>query len=199
MKYILVLLVMSGLCACNDWLDVKPKTQKERDELYSSEDGFRSALMGCYMDLKQQDLYGKELTMNSIEYIAQLWRPESEDKRDLANFEWKTQSSKDLLERWYAKLYTTIAQANDLLAYLDKKGEVIESESRCQMMRGEALAIRAFCHFDILRLFGQLPENDTITRNLPYQEQALNQPFRFMILRLMSGKWFVILVQPQIC
>ena len=36
------------------------------------------------------------------------------------------------------------------------------------MIEAEALGIRAFCHFDILRLFGQLPQNATIHVQLPY-------------------------------
>lgn len=36
------------------------------------------------------------------------------------------------------------------------------------MIEGEALAIRAFCQFDILRLFGQLPQGGTKKVSLPY-------------------------------
>lgn len=187
-KYILGLVLCLSLCSCNKWLDVKPRTEKEREEYYNNEEGFRSSLIGCYMKLKGRALYGEQLTMTGIEFMAQHWQTSSESERDLMNFKYDTKTSEDRLKEWYSQLYTVIAQANDLLDYLDKKGNVIESQDRRKMMRGEALAIRAFCHFDILRLFGQLPENDTITRNLPYQEQAANEPVPFYDFTLFGEK-----------
>ena len=32
--------------SCNDWLEVKPKTEEEADKLFSTLDGFKSALAG---------------------------------------------------------------------------------------------------------------------------------------------------------
>lgn len=187
-KYILGLVLCVGLCSCNEWLDVKPRTEKEREEYYNKEEGFRSSLIGCYMKLKGRTLYGEQLTMNGIEFMAQHWQASSESERDLMNFKYTTQSSENRLKAWYQQLYAVIAQTNDLLDYLDKKGDAIESEERRKMIRGEALAIRAFCHFDILRLFGQLPKDNTITRNLPYQERAANEPVPFYDFILFSEK-----------
>ena len=34
---------------CNDWLDVKPKSQAESEELFSREQGFKDALTACYI------------------------------------------------------------------------------------------------------------------------------------------------------
>ena len=186
--YLVLLLVVTSLCGCNDWLDVKPKTQFEREEYYSSEDGFRSALTGCYMKLKDRSLYGEQLTMSSVEYMAQHWVANGDGDRDLMNFQWDTKTSEQTLKNWYSRLYTVIAQANDLLDYLEKKGEVIESAERRKMIQGEALAIRAFCHFDLLRLFGQLPDNDTITRNLAYAEKTGNEPVPFYDFATFTGK-----------
>ena len=50
-----------------------------------------------------------------------------------------------------------IANANNLLKWLDKNGErVIASPETRSMLRGEALAIRAYLHFDILRGWGPM-------------------------------------------
>ena len=178
-KYLFGLLLTASLCACNGWLDVKPKTQMEREEYYNTEDGFRSSLVGCYMKLKNRSLYGEQLTMSGVEFMAQFWQASSQEQTSLTNFDYETTVTESKLKEWYLQLYKVIAQANDLLDYLDKKGDVIESAERRDLIRGEALAIRAFCHFDILRLFGQLPENATITCRLPYQEKADNKPVAF--------------------
>lgn len=68
----------------------------------------------------------------------------------------------------YSNFYNTIVQANSVLENLQLHGEVIENEKLRKMIEAEALGIRAFCHFDILRLFGQLPQNATIHVQLPY-------------------------------
>ena len=44
------------------------------------------------------------------------------------------------------------------------------------LIKGEALAIRAFCHFDILRLFGPMPGNPTTSAVLPYVTTVSTQP-----------------------
>jgi hypothetical protein len=63
-----------------------------------------------------------------------------------------------------------IVQANSILEYLDKSGDCIESPVAYSLIKGEAYAIRAFCHLDILRLFGQVPQNPSKRVKLPYAE-----------------------------
>ena len=159
------------LTACSDWLDVKPKMQVEREELYSSEKGFQSALVGCYTKLKSAGLYGKTLSYDEIEYLAQHWIAD-EHMQHLKDFEYENDIVKPIIESVYKDMYNVIAQTNDLLQYLDLNKHVFIDTNGYNLIKGEALAIRAFCHFDILRLFGQLPQNPTRTVQLPYAEVA---------------------------
>ncbi len=179
LKYISALVALCFCCSCSDWLDVKPRTQKEKDDFYSTETGFKSGLTGCYMKMKQRALYGEQLTMTYIELPAQLWIPQDDPQKQLAGFQWTTTYTEGYLRTWYSQLYNVIAQANDLLDYVETQGSAIKSERLRNMIKGEALAIRAFCHFDILRLFGQLPQHATITRKLPYSDRmgSLQVPF----------------------
>ena len=157
--------------SCNDWLDVKPEMQVEREELYSSEKGFQSALVGCYTKLKQNMLYGEHLSFGYIEYMAQHWIAD-ETLQLFNDFDYESDYVKSSMESVYKAMYNTIAQTNDLLHYLDINKEVFVDSNSYNLIKGEALAIRAFCHFDILRLFGQLPKNPTQTVQLPYAEVA---------------------------
>ena len=47
-KYSLLVLVCFSMMACNDWLSVKPKTEMEAEDLFSTEAGFKDALAGVY-------------------------------------------------------------------------------------------------------------------------------------------------------
>ena len=46
--------------------------------------------------------------------------------------------------------------------------EVITNEDMRAIVEAEALTIRAFCHMEILRLFGQMPQNASQQVSLPY-------------------------------
>lgn len=180
MKFMAILLTVGILHSCNDWLDVKPRTQKEKEDFYSSESGFRGGLTGLYLKLKGQGLYGRNLTMTYIETMAQLWAAQDETQRAFSDFDWESTYVESVRDSWYSGLYNIIAQANDFLEMLEKNGDVIKSENCRNMMKGEALAIRAFCHFDILRLFGQVPQNATITRTLPYSDVFGEHEVKFL-------------------
>ena len=66
-KYIVCSLCFWILCSsCNDWLDVKPQGQTEEEDMYTTYEGFKDALTGCYVKLKDRDLYGEGLTMSHI-------------------------------------------------------------------------------------------------------------------------------------
>lgn len=157
--------------SCSDWLDVKPKMQVEREELYQSEKGFESALVGCYAKLKRGSLYGKTLTFGDIEYLAQHWIA-NETYQLFKDFDYGSDFVKNIIETIYKDMYNTIAQTNDLLYYIEKNKSVFADTNSYNLIKGEALAMRAFCHFDILRLFGQLPQQPTQTVQLPYAEIA---------------------------
>ena len=59
---------------CSNWLDVKPSTRVEQEEMFSTEDGFKNTLTGVYIKLKSNSLYGQTLTMELTEYLAQHWK-----------------------------------------------------------------------------------------------------------------------------
>lgn len=159
--------------SCDKWLDVKPGNQATTDELFSTYSGFCDALNGCYIKLKDRTIYGEKLTMSNIESMAQLWittQSSLPTDYELANFKYDGDNAKSSVSSIYSGLYNTIAQANMIITNLDKYGSVIKDPVSRALIEGEAYAIRAFCHFDVLRLFGQLPANQTINISLPYAE-----------------------------
>lgn len=176
MKNLIIITLFAGiftLTACNDWLDVKPETQMETKELFKKENGFRDALTACYMKLNSATLYGQGMTMTNIEFLAQHWDNTTGNYKDAAllkNFDYKSSYAETTFKNIYSALYNTIAQANIVLEYLKTNGDVIKKEQNRAIIEAEALGIRAFCHLDVLRLFGQLPKNPTKKISLPYAE-----------------------------
>lgn len=170
------------LVSCNDWLDVKPQTEVPEKEMFRTEAGFQDALMACYVKLNSSNLFGRGLTMREIELMAQHWDyagSTSADREEIEayrtyNYQYATVES--FFVSVYAELYNTIAQANLVLANIGTNGDAIETEQARSIIEAEALAIRAFCHMEILRLFGQMPKNPVRKVSLPYAEVISKDP-----------------------
>lgn len=175
MKYI-SLLIAIAFCAtaCNDWLDVRPDTEQKAEDQFSSVDGFYGALTGCYMSMADQDAYGERLTMSDVETLANLWyiMEDTDDieAEDLTKHDYTTTDARNAIQAMYAQLYNVIAQASMIIKYADERQDVFTEESTRKVIQGEAYALRAYCQFDALRLFGQMPRNASRQVELPYSE-----------------------------
>lgn len=171
---ITILFLSLSLTACNDWLDVRGENiQKEQDQ-FESYSGFCSALTGCYMTMAETDIYGQRLTMTDIENMADLWYTTSNDETDvpliyyLSNHKYTEDEARAAIKAIYGGLFNTIVSANVLIKNIDEKGGNITDQTARNVIEGEAYAIRAYCQFDVLRLFGQLPQGGTKQVSLPY-------------------------------
>ncbi len=172
-KYSLLFIALLSLSySCNKWLDVKPSQQLNEEVMFSTEDGFKNALTGVYVKMK--NAYEQHLIMTTVEYLAQNWITADDNLSQIRDFEYDADYVKNSMKSIYSNLYGVIVQANKVLDNLDAQGdEVINDENSRNIIRGEALALRAFCHFDVMRLFGQVPTSDaTIKVDLPYSFTA---------------------------
>lgn len=172
--FFITILLALGLSSCNEWLDVRPMTESKEQDQFSTYKGFKDALIGCYMTMADRSIYGENLSMTYIESLANLWymvdNTTRYTDRDLSEHNYESDYSKAAIESIYASLFNTIFQANLVIKHIDEDGDVILDKKIRDMIQGEAYAIRAYCQFDVLRLFGQIPSNATVQVELPYSE-----------------------------
>lgn len=177
-KYIMAFMAtMSlGLTSCSDWLDVKGDMEMKEEDLFSKKQGFCDALVGCYMTMAAQSAYGEKLTMSNIESLAGLWAIKNDQYLPadyyLKKHDYEQEDARAAIQTIYGKLFNVVAQANTLLKNLETEGNLIDDPALRAVIEGEAYALRAYCQFDILRLFGQLPQGGTLQVSLPYAETA---------------------------
>ena len=165
-------LLSVGLTSCNDWLDVKPETEETLDEIFSKQQGYQDVLIGSYLNLKSEALYGEHLTFGNIEYLAQHWTYETETSGEqLSRFNYKSKYAENAFSRIFGEMYHTIAELNMMLQNIDHSGAHFE-KGIYEIIKGEALAMRAYCHFDLLRIFGPIPSNVSGKSILPYVKEA---------------------------
>ncbi len=179
-KYIFLITLLLGSLlntGCSDWLDVRPQSEIPKDKLFETENGFRSALTGAYIRLKSSALYGGALMWGDIEYMASNWYNTSSSNTtisQLINCNYNDAGVVGKIDAIYQNLYKVIADVNSILEVIDSKKDVF-SEKGYEMIKGEALTIRAFCHFDVLRLFGPVPNNVGETLLFPYVTEVTKE------------------------
>ena len=141
--------------SCDDYLDVKPKSQVESTELFQSEAGFKDALNGVYIKLTSSSLYGKEMKYGTVDILGHLYYTVGSGSYSYINSgSYSNSSASGIGNAIWSNAYNAIASLNVLLAQLDDASQKMFSTDNYNVIKGEALGLRAFLHFDLLRLFG---------------------------------------------
>lgn len=64
-------LLLFSLSSCSDWFQVEPENEIAKEDLFSSYDGYRTALNGIYRNLSGTSLYGQDLSFGFISLLGQ--------------------------------------------------------------------------------------------------------------------------------
>ncbi|MCF6404652.1 RagB/SusD family nutrient uptake outer membrane protein [Chitinophaga filiformis] len=164
----------AGLFSCNKYLDVKPEDQFVESAVYASEKGFINHLNGIYLDMGQGALYGGDLTFTLVSILGQEYNISSNSSHNWyqhANYAYANSLVEPAKEEVWSKAYEVIMSTNNLLENMDKFAGVLKP-FRDSIIRGEALAIRAYMHFDLLRLYGPVYVSDSLSKSIPYVTHA---------------------------
>ena len=155
-KTTLILLTAIILSGCNDWLEVRPKTEIRAYDLFTSDQGFWDALTGIYIGMTDQRLYGRNLSWDAIEWMAWYHNSGNENSSwfQLQRYNFEDRTAIPFIDNVWSRMYNVISEINFLLWALDRFGHILSTEVY-NTVKGEALALRAFCHFDLIRLFAQ--------------------------------------------
>lgn len=151
--YLLGLLILFS--SCNKWLDVKPKTQMTEEEQFSSRQGYTDALFGIYQNSARDGGYGKHLTYSLLDMLAQRYENKSTNNSryyKIARYNYTDDDVRVIIDSVYTNSYQSIAQANYLLKNVERKDGILDDPTY-NIIKGEALGMRGFLHFDLARLF----------------------------------------------
>lgn len=153
---IIVMLLVTTAGSCKKWLDVTPGNQVRAEDQFTSEAGFRDALIGVYMTMTEKPVYGMHASWGAMDYLAQPYRkvPAASDFFEVQNYQYNTTGAMQIIEGLWKGNYNSIANVNSMLENMEKKKSIINPIS-FSIMKGELLGLRAFLHFDLLRIFGR--------------------------------------------
>lgn len=172
--YYLAACLLALCTSCSDWLDVKPKTNVEEEDLFKNEQGFKEALTGIYIKMSETQLYGRELTYGFLSQLAQNYLSDGNELADYYEDTWYTYPStrtETYINDFWTEGYNTIANINNLLANIESRGDVIVTDGYHDLIKGEALGLRSFIYFDLLRMYGPIYRDNASSPSLPYRTQ----------------------------
>jgi hypothetical protein len=180
-KLIILLLFVLGTTGCKKWFDVNPKTEMKGSILFSNQAGFKDALIGVYALMTQPNEYGTELTMAYVDVLAQTYdyvrTAIGHSYQNAANYNYTEVGEQARLLRIWRQQYKAIVNCNIIIQQADEK-RALFSGKNFNIIKGEALALRAFLHFDLLRLYGESPVTGMNQKAIPYANAYTNVPFQ---------------------
>lgn len=181
--YIYIHVMFALVCsACSDWLTVTPSTALVAENMYTTKEGVTNALNGLYL-LMRGHVYQPSGYMGGeslAELLAASWSTTPGSlKYSIATHDYSVTAVENQLNNTFEALYKIVNNANPLVEGLDKNKNLLD-ETTYNMVKGEALAIRAYVLFDLIRMWGPVPSKvDASRRYLPYptKNSTENYPY----------------------
>lgn len=178
--YTMIIACTTLFASCDSWLEVKPYDQIAEGELQKSEEGYQKMLNGIYIDLNSDALYGQTLSVEMIEVMGGAYTIGTDNSvwgnyKDLSSYQYNTEYWRDRLDQTWNKAYALILNCNKILETIDGNKNLF-TEGSYYIIKGEALALRAMLHFDMLRLFGPVYSKDSDKKAIPYYTKQTNSP-----------------------
>ena len=178
--YSMIIACSTLMVSCDSWLEVKPYDQISEGELLKSEEGYQKMLNGVYIDLNSEALYGQTLSVEMIEVMGGAYTIGSDNSvwgnyKDLASYQYATEYWRNRLDQTWNKAYALILNCNKILETIDGNQNLFTG-GNYYAIKGEAMALRAMLHFDMLRLFGPVYAKDSDKKAIPYYNKQTNSP-----------------------
>ncbi|MDF2191407.1 RagB/SusD family nutrient uptake outer membrane protein [Paraflavitalea sp. CAU 1676] len=156
---IAVAFAAGSLSSCKKWLAVDPQTVVKEEKQFANQQGFAEALTGAYMKIGTDSLYGRHTSFGTLDVLAQYYENKTSTNNvygQTARYNYlneglnATENTRANINNIWAGMYNAIALSNYILQNVDNgaiKGNAYN------IIKGEAIGLRAFLHFDLLRMF----------------------------------------------
>ena len=167
-RYLFFAWAILVLNACDDYFDVRPKSQVLAEHLFETEQGFEDQLIGVYKRLSSTSLYGQEMTYGFMEILSQNYDLATGNPYEEAGrYNYENTSMKSIIDQIWAEMYAAIANVNVMLQYVDNDLSIF-SDNNHDLYKGEALGLRGFLHLELLRMFAPAYTSNPSAPAIPY-------------------------------
>ncbi|TKC05977.1 RagB/SusD family nutrient uptake outer membrane protein [Pedobacter frigoris] len=153
--------LLLSFSSCKKWLDVDPKTQVKEAKQFSTRQGYVDALFGIYQSAAEISNYGGQLSYRFLDILAQRYENKSATNTLIgktARYIYTDSEVQTAISVIFNSQYKIVSQANFILKNIDNSEGVLD-DNTLNIIKGEALAMRAYIHFDLARLFSERYDN----------------------------------------
>jgi len=166
------------LASCSKWIDVQPSDRLAEDKLFSTREGYLSALNGVYAELTNPSIYGENMTVGAVDVLAQYYYMNLSTHRlyDFTTFAYTSDRARQAFDNMWKKSYELIVNCNVIIERCGESSNPLLPAPYFGLVKGEALALRAMLHLDMLRLFGPIfSDADKTKPCIPYNTSSRPQ------------------------
>src|SRR5215204_4492967 len=181
---------------CKKFLDVPPKDKIAQSDLFKDEQGFKDALTGVYLGMDKPaaganyGLYTTNLTMGLLSTLGYNYDNATSPNVGIGGafynnavyYNYADGQIKQEITGIWGGMYNNIANVNNLLREIDSKKGLFTGDNFSRV-KGEAIALRALFHFDLLRMFGEPPVTGSDKKAIPYVREFTIRPTPFSTVR----------------
>ncbi len=161
------------LAGCEKFLDADQPLQVDEDQVFSNYQGFEETLNGVYLQMGTRTLYGREMSFGFLSILGRSYDTTINARAgnlyyEGARYNFADPAVAQTIRNIWDSAYLCIANINYLLEQTEKRKSILTA-SQYNMIRGEGLALRAYLHFDLLRMYGPAKANENpATPAIPY-------------------------------
>jgi len=141
-----LLLVFTSSCLAD--LDVKPTEIIDQTLAFQTMDDVNAGVLGVYAGLSTHTI-----STNTLIADEAMWPLENNTGRGTLMYSWKQDPvNPEAIAPWQS-FYQVLDRANRILDVIDEVYATPQEEVLRSQYKGELLSLRAFCHFELLRLY----------------------------------------------
>ena len=174
-KIVVASLALFAMTSCKKSLDIVPETALSSTTFFKSESDFKQAVNGAYVPLRsitndRAYLLG-EMHSDNTYYFRNILFGATDQQENIADFSIPTSPSTNApslittnthVRFQYRLDYQIIARANQIISTIDAVDFDATSKSN---LKGQALFLRAYAYFELVRYFGRVPLHITPVTN----------------------------------
>jgi len=170
LRYFYIILVLTLSASCTK-LDQKPTDSIKPEQAFRDLSDINLGLVGAYAYLDFTLINTSIIVSDEATYPAE----NSVGNKDA--FKWQYTAGSGSVTSAYVEYYVTIDRINRVLANIDRIEASASEQATKDRYKGELLALRAYCHFELIR--GYASAYQTGALGVPYmKESKISYPAR---------------------
>jgi hypothetical protein len=149
----LLLFFAVGMISCTKQLELSPIDSIDPSKAFQTVDDLNGGLLGAYSGLTNNTIYNVSLVTDECTLPS-----ENSTGGGVATYRWQIDPSSTTITASFDENYIAIDRANRVLAAVDNVTVKPGEETLKDQYHGELLALRAYCHFELLRSYAEAYE-----------------------------------------